>query len=286
MSNIPKIVHYVFGMREQVTPFHLLHYLAIESCRQTIQPERIYLYCDHLPYGLFWDMIRPHLTLVRVPPAQEVASAVYDGTLVPERYRYAHHADVIRLDALIDHGGIYADIDTLFLRPIPDELYNRPFVLSREAPVMDELSGERRRSLCNAVMMGEPGALFAREWRARIGAALNGTWSNHSCLLAQTLSEQFATAVHVEPPESFLGIPLSVTAIRALLEGGELDVGRSYSVHLWQHVWWDLERTDFSKVHAGDLTLQRLRDGNTPLCRMVRPFLPQLDLAALGPPAR
>jgi len=283
MTKIPRIVHYVFGMREQTRPFHLLHYLAIESSRRVLQPERIYLYYHHLPFGLYWDMISPHLTLVRVAPATEVSAVQYDDNRVPEQYRYAHHADVIRLDALIEHGGIYADIDTLFLRPLPEAFYRRPFVISREAPVVDERSGELQESLCNAVMMAAPGSAFACTWRERIGAALNGTWSNHSCLLARRIAEEYPEDVHVEPPETFLGVPLTPDGLQALLEGGELDVSDSYCIHLWQHVWWEESRTDFCRVHAQDLTLRHLRNADTPLAQLARPFLPQVDLAALGP---
>jgi len=282
MTKIPRIVHYVFGMREQTQPFHLLHYLAIESCRRVLQPERIYLYYHHLPFGLYWDLICPHLTLVRVAPATEVSAAQY-GDRVPEQYRYAHHADVIRLDALIEHGGIYADIDTLFLRPLPEAFYQQPFVISREEPVVDELSGELRESLCNAVMMAQPGSVFARTWRERIGAALNGTWSNHSCLLARRIADERPADVHIAPSQALLGVPLTIAGLRALLEGGELDLSDSYCIHLWQHLWWEESRTDFSPVHAGQLTLRYLRDAETPLAQLARPFLPDLDLAALGP---
>ena len=286
MADIPRTAHYVFGLKNQTTAFHILHYLAIESCRQTLKPEKIFLYYHNLPYGFFWDLIRPHLTLVRVDPAPEVLAASYDEQLVPAEYRYAHHADVIRLDALLEHGGIYADIDTLFLQPIPEALYHRRFVISREDPVRDEISHELKPSLCNAVMMAKPASKFVREWRSRIGAAINGTWSNHSCFLAQALSEEFPDEVHVEPARSFLGVPLTPQGITALLEGGNLDLSASYCIHLWQHVWWSEDRHDFSKIHAGDLTLEHLQTGDTPLCRLVAPFMPEVDLNAIGPSAR
>ena len=71
----------------------------------------------------------PALTLVDADEAPEVLAASYDDNLVPERYRYAHHADFVRLAALIEYGGVYADIDALFLRPFPDELFSEPFVI-------------------------------------------------------------------------------------------------------------------------------------------------------------
>ena len=45
--------------------------------------------CHNLPFGVYWDTIRPYLELVRVDPATEVLTADYDDTLVPDQYRYA-----------------------------------------------------------------------------------------------------------------------------------------------------------------------------------------------------
>jgi hypothetical protein len=278
MSRIPRIAHFVFGLREQSEPFHLLHYLAIETCRRILQPERIYLHYHHLPFGVFWDEIRPHLTLARVDLLPEVLQARYDERLVPEQYRYAHHADFVRLDALVEHGGVYADMDTIFVRPLPDALYGEKFVIGREAAVADEITGDVRPSLCNALMIAEPGSVFARTWRARMGAAINGTWSNHSGFLAQALSEELPDEVRVEPEESFFAVPCTPAGLASLLEHGSLDLSRSYSVHLWAHVWWSMDRTDFSLRHCREMSGANLRTSRSPLAELVRPYLPDIDV--------
>lgn len=280
MARIPNIVHFVFGLREQSETFHLMYYLAIESCRIRQQPEAIFFYYHHLPLGMYWDLIRPHLTLVRVSPVSELEGVVYDEQLVPARYRYAHHADFIRLDALIEHGGIYADIDTLFLAPLAAYLFEHAFVIGRESNVKDELTGEIRPSLCNALMLAEPGAPFAKEWRQRMAGAMNGTWSNHSCFLPQELSVEMPESVHIEPPQSFLGVPCSREGLSTLLDEGSEgpDLTDSYSIHLWAHLWWEQERTDFSNVSGEQLKLINLKQGNSALCRMVRELLPALEI--------
>ncbi len=278
MEQIPHIAHFVFGLRPQLQPFHVLHYIALESCRRILRPEKIFLHYHHLPFGVYWDTIRPHLELVRVDPATEVLRADYDDKLVPEEYRYAHHSDFIRLDALIEHGGVYADIDTVFLQPYPDDLYDQPFVIGREPSVVDEITGESRPSLCNAVLMSRPGSEFAAAWRERMGSAINGTWSNHSGFLAQALTEERPDAVHVEPEESFFKVPCSPAGLAALFGREPVDLEGSYSIHLWEHLWWSPERTDFSRHHAGEFNLASLRNSDTVLGRMVGPFLPDVDV--------
>ena len=247
---VPRLVHFVFGLRPQTEPFHLVHYLAIESARRVLAPEKILVHFKWLPYGVYWDLIRPALTLVDADEAPEVLAASYDDNLVPDRYRYAHHADFVRLAALIEYGGVYADIDTLFLRPFPDALFCEPFVIGEEDLVRDERTGQLRRSLCNALMMSEPRSLFARTWLERMGDALNGTWSNHSGFLARAVAE----------------------------EDRGLDVDGALTVHLWAHLWWEANRRDFSAVHAGLLTADYIRSVDTTYNRLARPFLPDIDL--------
>jgi hypothetical protein len=275
---IPRIVHFVFGLRPQTEPFHLVHYLAFESCRRVLAPERIYLHHKWLPYGVYWDLVRPHLTLVPVGQAPEVLATHYDDRLVPEQYRYAHHADFVRLAALVEHGGVYADLDTLFLRPFPDELFHESFVIGEERPVRDELTGEYHPSLCNAVLMSAPGSEFARLWRTQMGAALNGTWSNHSGFLARRLADEHPELVRVLPEEVFFPAPCTPAGLDAMLVQDALAVDRSLTLHLCAHLWWRADRADFCSVHRGTLTAEHIRSVDTTYNRLARRFVPDLEL--------
>lgn len=271
---IPRVVHFVFGLREQTEPFHVLHSVAIESALRFVAPDAIHFHYNELPWGPHFDRVRPHLTLHQVEPIAEVLEADYDPSLVPDRYRYAHHADFIRLDALIEHGGIYADIDTVFVAEFPDALFQAPFVIGREAPIHDERTGERRPSLCNALLMSEPGSHFATQWRDQMAASLNGTWSNHSGFLAQRLTLDLKKMVRVEEEETFCSFRSTPEGLAALLERETPLPAGALSIHLWAHLWWERERTDFSRVHAGRLTAPQLARARTTLGALVRPFLP------------
>jgi glycosyltransferase involved in cell wall biosynthesis len=277
---IPRLAHFVFGLEEQPEPFHFLHYVSLESCRRVLEPEAIYFHHKHLPWGPWWDRIRPHLTLVDVNLVPEVLAADYSGGRVPDEYQYAHHSDFIRLDALLARGGVYADIDTIFVRPFPRELFTAPFVIGREAPVRDEGSGELRPSLCNALMMARPGARFARVWRDEMAAALDGTWSNHSGFLSQALSRRLPASVRVEPEATFFSFPATPAGLSALLEQRcDLPLD-ALTVHLWAHLWWDRQRLDFTEVHGGRYLPSFVRGARTTLGELARPYLPAPPLAA------
>ena len=185
---IPNIAHFVWGLKPEPEPFHLVHYLCIESCRRIQAPERIVMHCRNPPSGPYWELLEPHVTLEPAELVPEVTAVTYDPRLVPPNYVYAHHADFVRLDALIETGGIYADIDTLFVQRFPAEFLAEKFVLGREDDVRDEVTGVVHPSLCNALLLSEPHSLFAVTWRRTVADALNGTWSNHSTLLPYELA--------------------------------------------------------------------------------------------------
>jgi glycosyltransferase involved in cell wall biosynthesis len=266
---VPRVAHVVFGLEPQHEPFHFFHYVSLESCRRMLAPEAIYFHHKHTPWGPWWDRIRPHLTPVEVDLVPEVLAADYSGGDVPPEYRYAHHADFIRLDVLLEHGGVYADIDTIFVRPFPADLYESPFVIGREPPV------QGRPSLCNALLLAEPGAAFARAWRERMAGELDGTWSNHSGFLAQTLSEQMPEAVRVEPEGTFFPFAGDRLGLARLLAERHAVPADALSVHLWAHLWWEQSRRDFTDVHAGSSGPAALTRAQTTLADLARPYLPE-----------
>jgi hypothetical protein len=282
IGRVPRHFHFIFGLREQTEPFHLVHYLCLESCLRVNQPDRVTLYYHYQPYGHYWNLIKHRIELVRVPLHPGVASQHYDDPLISRKLRYAHHADFIRLEKLLEHGGVYADIDTLFVRPIPEALYEKPFVIGREDPVTDPRTGVTQDSLCNALMLAEPGSAFARIWLERMPAALDGSWSNHSCQLAERLRAEFPCLVHVEPSVSFYPYMWTRPALRALLEENHPLPPGAFSIHLWAHMWWATDQNHFTTVNGGLLTHDYLRKSDMTYAQASRAFLPPAPgLAAL-----
>lgn len=282
---IPRILHFVSGLKERPEPFHFVHYAAIESARRVIEPDAIYLHHGHAPFGPWWDRVADQVVTTEVRPVPEVDAAGRSRGRVPARYLYAHHADFVRLDALIATGGIYSDLDVVFVRPPEPDLLEAPFVLGAEAPVRDELTGHQRPSLCNAVMMSEPGSAFAREWRSRMAGALNGTWSNHSGFLSEALTHQMPDAVRVVPEETFFPFPASPAGLAQLfLESHEIPQA-TLAVHLWAHLWWERSRRDMSPVHAAWATPSGARRSRSTWARLVHPYLPGAPRAHGSPAA-
>lgn len=271
---IPRIAHFVFGLAPGAEPFHLVHYLAVASCIEVVRPEEVHVHCHELPYGFYWDLIRGRVELHRVEPVAEVSQFPYPDPGVA-RYAYAHHADFVRLDVLAEHGGLYADIDTLFVAPLRDDLWRASAVIGREADVLDPATGRSRASVSNALLMAEPGARFVTTWRAEMAGALDGSWSAHSCFLAYDLAHRIPEAVHVEPQRTFHAFEPTPGGLRRLLVERDRDLAGVTSVHLNAHLWWEEQRRDFSPVHARTIDERWVRTADATYASAARRFLPE-----------
>jgi len=275
-DRIPKRFHFIFGLKKQREPFHLMHYLCIESCFRINRPEAIYLYYHHEPTGYYWNLARRRIIQERVLLNPFIKKYRYGfKNRYTAKFRYAHHSDFIRVEKLKERGGIYADIDTIFVNPIPEELFNKSFVIGREDDIYSFTRKRKEPSLCNAFLMSEPDSPFSGIWLKQMQQAFDGTWSEHSCSLAYRLSLSHPEWVHIEPSRSFYKLMWTREGLYTLLEGLDTDFKGVISMHLWAHLWWSKKRTEFSRFHGGLLTENFIREKDTTYNIVARPFLPE-----------
>jgi hypothetical protein len=267
---IPNVFHFVFGLKPQSEPFHLMYYLCLASCLQVNQPDKIVFHYHNEPYGEWWDRIKPNLELRRIEPDSFVNAFNYQDQNIGS-FRYAHLADFARLQILLEEGGVYADIDTLFIKKIPRHWFFQQFVLGREKPPATAKLGG---SLCNAWIASAPGSEFCRLWLEQMQQAFDGSWSNHSTLLPYELSLRYADLLAVEPETSFYALDWTPQCIDQLFLGKVALPDQAFSLHLWNHLWWQTQRRDFSRFHGGLLTVDYVAHADTTYAILARPFLP------------
>ena len=273
---IPNRFHFVFGLKRQTEPFHLAHYLCLASCFAVNQPEAVYFYYQFEPYGKYWELIKDRLILIKVQPSSFIDQYSYSDPVV-RKYRYAHAADFIRLEKLLDQGGIYADMDTVFVNPIPNALHEKSFVLGRENDVVDPVTGQASPSLCNAFIMAERNAPFGRLWLDAQNQEFDGSWSRHSTLLPYKLAQQHPDLIHIEPPRTFYKHMWTQEGLETLFKQCDADFDGVISMHLWAHLWWSRWRRDFTDFHAGRLTEKFILNVDTTYNLAARRHLPPCE---------
>lgn len=231
------IVHFIFGLADRPDAFGFSHFLAVRAAHVHLRPSRLLLHYHHLPFGEWWPPARELLELAHV----ELATQVFDR---PLRHA-AHRADVLRLKLLIQHGGIYLDLDVIVLRPMAALLADGVhFAVGREG---DEAHGGAH-GLCNAVLLARPNASFARRWLEEyrsFGSGDGDDWSEHSVQRPVRLAQRFPAEVRVLPYDAFFWPDWDEDNLRRLLlertdplahlqrpaEAVEPSVG--YAVHLY-----------------------------------------------------
>ena len=273
MASIPDHFHFVFGLKPQTEPFHIAWYLCLRSCQVVQNPSRISFYYFNEPYGEWWERIKSSLDLVKL----NSDGSVFDTSLYRTHdegkfiemagLQYAHQSDYIRLQILSKYGGIYADIDTLFVRPYPETYFSYPCVMGREEV------DSNPPTLCNALIMAEPNSVFVTAWLERISSVFDGTWNRHSCIEPALLSQSFPGQINIVPPTSFFHFPYTRAGLIALF-GRTSDLpDELFSIHLWSHLWWDSWRTDFTSFHSGHLTEQFICEVDTTYNLIARRYL-------------
>ena len=174
---IPKLFHFVFF---GFTDFTYIHYLSIITCYIIHKPDIIYLYYHHLPdennATKWWKKIQHIITLEYV----ELPTSIFG---MPVK-KYQHMADIIRLEKLIERGGVYLDLDVVSLRPF-NHLYNEKCVLGMKCP------GTKYEGLCNAVILAEPSSFFLKTWYLEYKSFKSHRWDYHSVKLPLLLSRLY-----------------------------------------------------------------------------------------------
>jgi len=102
-----------------------------------------------MPTGEWFELIRPLVTLRQV----EIPTKIF-GNRVDH---YAHRADVVRLEALKEFGGIYLDLDVIMMKSL-DHLLDEQFAMGQEG-IGKRLNVPLSKFLCNNEAYGSTLAL-------------------------------------------------------------------------------------------------------------------------------
>jgi len=280
---IPNVVHFIYGLKNPLYHpgagrFDFLSYLAIRSAIVSLKPDAVYLHYTYIseppspeanadPLTNPWvKRLSPHIKLVHHPPAEDEDST-----------RYAHLSDTMRLQFLLEQGGIYLDIDAFALRP-----FGRILAAPRPRDIVLGHEGGNRWGLCNAVIAARANSSFVARWlESYDNVDFSREWNYHSVLLPKEMAEVHPEEVCALAPDAFfwptwtwrhvdwMHAPLTRDAAaywkgEIQRHGGSL-FENQLAYHAWSQMAWDR--------YLKYLTPETVRGRDTRFNLLVRSFL-------------
>ncbi|CAO3588531.1 unnamed protein product [Absidia cylindrospora] len=218
-ATIPNIVHFVYGLKAPNPSLNLIHYLAIKSAHDRLQPDTIMFHYHYLPTGDLFDQALPMLTLHQV----DLVPTVFDRPVT----HFAHQADIIRLEMLRQYGGIYLDLDVIVMAPMDNLLNQHEFIMGQEG--VDGSVG-----LCNAVILAKPNARFLQRWQATYRTFDQTDWNYHSVVLPGQLAPAFNTELTILNHTAFFWPLWDSPGLRTLFLEKSYDFSLNYASHIWE----------------------------------------------------
>lgn len=265
LNRIPRIVHYAFGMAPDFggKPWSLVHHICLLSVVRHIRPKTIILHYAHEPTGLWWELSKPYLTLHRIEAPQEI----FGNKLC----HVAHQAGIVRLQVLLEHGGIYLDADVLVQKSF-DELLKYSTVMGIEG--RDQIYG-----MADAVILAEPNAIFINRWydtyRSFRSKGRDEFWAEHPVRMPAQLALAHPHEITVLPYDAFFW-PLWTRDHLAWIYDSTAPIpNESFANHLWETVAWD---------HLSGLTLEAILLKDSNFHRWLLPYIDQI-VGSLSPGA-
>lgn len=210
------ICHFVFGLKEQTEAFLFSYYIAVYSAYKINNPEKIYFYYHHEPYGEWWDKLKiiPNIELEKIEMPTHIGKKEIKKT--------AHKADWVRMNMLYNRGGIYLDIDTICVRPWKHLLVH-DVVMGKEVP----------NGLCNAIMFTKPKSEFFKIWLDKYEKNFNPNgWREASIVLPEVLSKIYPSFVTLKEPDVFF-LPNYNETHKIFVNNCEIP-DNIISLHLWE----------------------------------------------------
>lgn len=267
MSRIPKILHYCFGMAEDFggKPWNLSSHVCLASAAERIRPDEIFFYYEYEPIGPWWDLTKTLVTPVQITAPRRIFDNPVDHP--------AHRADVVRLEVLLDKGGIYLDADVFVHRDF-DDLLDHSVVLGAEG------MGKTIYGTANAVILAEKGAKFLSRWYGhydKFRGRKDKYWSEHSVQLPNILAGRHPDEITILGPKAFFHPIWLLSELEKIFNSTQTIVfPETYATHLWDGRSWRYTR---------NLTPGDVRAHTTNFHTWARPYLDGLpdDYGRVGP---
>lgn len=234
---IPNLIHFVWLTGPNSREFSFVNYLAVRAAHDVQTPDRILMYVNEEPVGNpNWERIRPYVEMVKVDPP-----TTHNGF---DLNHVQYQSDVLRLQILYEHGGVYLDTDMLLVQTLP--------FLDTWTCVLSPDGVNDPQSMNAGIIVVEAGHPFIQRWLDAF--EINDTWAYGSVVLPWKLYEQDNTGVALRSAYEFLPFGWRDKSILGpRTEFTDEMLKDAYTVHMWETIWSDdLKRVDDHYLRTSD----------------------------------
>ncbi|CAD6565010.1 MAG: hypothetical protein CYPHOPRED_005020 [Cyphobasidiales sp. Tagirdzhanova-0007] len=239
---VPPILHFVFGLNQTFggKNFGYVAYLSMYSAMVETKPKRVMFWYLFLPTtieeGVWWlEEIEDEVERLGIKFELKEARH-FDNIFGNPIAQYAHKADIIRLEALLEYGGIYLDLDVISIRSYAP-LMHFDTVIGLEGG-LDHLP---RQGVCNALIISRPNSTFLQRWYQSYHTFKDKDWAAHSVALPFRMAVSHPEEVLIMDPYSFFyplwndrGIRMVHSRSAELYgEGWDFNEGHQFAYHAW-----------------------------------------------------
>ena len=246
---IPNQLHYIH-LSEGGRKWKLHHYLSVKSAYVRSGVDKILMWVDKEPKGEWWNKTKDLVQLELIEPPNEIFNKPITQP--------AHKSDVIRLQVLLQYGGIYVDTDTIFVKSFKP-LLNNKFILGQQ-----NVNGSE--GLCPAVILSEANSIFGQHWLAGFKDSFKGgppgsnTWCTHSVQYPLWLSKQIPNEITILNHELFFWPLYHQSHIEMIFEQNH-KFPNAYSHHLWE---------SSGKKYLDEITIETIKNKNTTFTNLIK----------------
>lgn len=222
---IPKKIHFIYGLKPDFggIPFNFCHWVAVKSAAKLNPDYEIHFWYEFEPDTKYFNDLKNQMILHKITAPKEIF-----GNPIPH---FAHRADVLRLQILLEHGGVYLDMDTITVKPYD-------FFLDKKVVMSVVKNSGNVYGLCNAVMMGEQNAVFFSEWlKAFKGFRSQGYdqfYDEFACNYPYVLATQIPNEITVYDETLFFVPDMTNDGLYKLFNDPNSCNPNAFCHHLWE----------------------------------------------------
>jgi len=232
---IPNTIHMIYPVTDKTRPWSVINTLAVRLARKH-HDGRIFIWTND-EYKIPED-VRSTIRIM----ACELPAHIEGVEIKWPQYV----ADVMRLQILRDHGGIYMDTDILLQKPLTKFLSEVRLVMSWETTDRRSISNALMMSPPgNSLMMPPPGYVFIEEWLDRMPKAIQSeTWAYGGVVLPALMAENPYLKDYCVVLDHTFCCPLDLSRPwlfdSALKAEAKEKIKDAYAIHVFETFWRDI----------------------------------------------